>query len=231
MSCQIQDGKMTAIEPRYRWPVFRRFFSKLTTRECLLKDDISNGKETNKIPTWSYKRSDKAPSNFHYVTGYVQYKPVPVCYDICHDENKVQVSLIRTKNRGWGVRTEENFTKDTFIGAYAGELISADESTQREDDSYLFNLSGNNALSTYVCDAKDFGNFTRFINHSCEPNVVGIRHLTKDGFPYIAFFANQDIPKKTELTLNYGDNYWLIKSKRDGIYCLCKRANCKFRKQ
>lgn len=271
--------------------------------EYLVDEDISNGREANKIETWSYKRNDKAPSDFHYVTKYVYTEPIAVemglqsmyhceCRDSCTDGtcycasnhkgsrcynskgrlrssydlmsprhiyecnpgckcnqkvcqnsviqrgSQVKVCLIRTKSRGWGVRAEEDLKRGTFIGVYSGELVSAKSSTQRQDDTYLFNLSGDTLQLSetddqYVCDAKFYGNFTRFINHSCEANVIGIRSFTAHHdrrFPYIAFFTNQDIPKNCELTLNYGENYWLIKTKRDGIYCLCKRASCKFRK-
>lgn len=89
-------------------------------------------------------------------------------------------------------------------------------------------------LEQFVCDAKYYGNFTRFINHSCEPNVVGIRSFTKHQdvrFPYIAFFTNKLIKAQTELTLNYGDNYWLVKCQRDKVFCLCKRTRCRFSKK
>lgn len=286
--------------------LLNRAFSRLSADrlEHLVEDDISNGREANKIPTWSYKSHDKAPGDFHYVTEYVQRESVPVdmalesmshcqckdncaagscycgsnhrgarCYNskgrlrssynlrapehiyecnsackcnrkLCQNNviqrgSQVKVSLIRTKSRGWGVRAEENLKRGTFVGVYSGELVSAKSSSQRQDDTYFFNLSGSETLSVedsndqYVCDAKFYGNFTRFINHSCEANVVGIRSFTAHHdrrFPYIAFFTNQDIPERCELTLNYGDNYWLVKSKRDGIYCLCKRPTCKFRK-
>uniref|UniRef100_A0A6G1SJB3 Histone-lysine N-methyltransferase EHMT1 n=1 Tax=Aceria tosichella TaxID=561515 RepID=A0A6G1SJB3_9ACAR len=88
--------------------------------------------------------------------------------------------------------------------------------------------------NNFVCDAKFYGNFTRFINHSCEPNVVGIRTFTThqdQRFPHISFFTNQDIPAGTELTLNYGDSYWLVKCKRDKIFCLCNRSKCRFNKK
>ena len=86
----------------------------------------------------------------------------------------------------------------------------------------------------FICDAKFYGNFTRFINHSCEPNVIGIRTFTThqdNRFPYISFFSNQDIQAGEELTLNYGDNYWLVKCKRDKVFCLCKKPSCKFTKK
>lgn len=96
------------------------------------------------------------------------------------------------------------------------------------------NGSDQDGEDSFVCDAKYYGNFTRFINHSCEPNVIGIRSFTKhhdSRFPYIAFFTNKEIPANNELTLNYGDNYWLVKCRRDHVYCLCGRACCRFNRK
>lgn len=303
--------------------------------EYIIHEDISNGRERFKVPAISYKRTDCAPSDYHYVTEHIQFNPVPLdvsfslmsgcqCVDGCtggkcncsslihpasyYDQKgrlsadyhletpevifecnsyckcnpkicknmviqagtKAKVILFKTKSRGWGIRTLEDLKRGTFIGIYSGELICAEDSYQREDDTYLFNLSGshiyyvqepkiegeqvltgvddNHQLPSsqtfvpssrpikdqYVCDAKQYGNFTRFINHSCDPNVIGIKSYTTHHdtrFPYIAFFTIRQISANSELTLNYGDNYWLVKCKRDKVYCLCKRSNCRFTKK
>lgn len=180
---------------------------------------------------------------------------------------KIKVMLVKTRSRGWGVRTLEPLERGTFVGVYAGELITTGASYKRKNDTYLFNLAGNPLQASqevateprqqsgavaanqdeadekaecdskseqFVCDAMFYGNFTRFINHSCEPNLVGIRSFTSHQdlrFPYIAFFTNTFIPRNSELTLNYGDNYWIVKCRRDGQFCLCKRPACKFSKK
>lgn len=306
--------------------------------EYLVVDDISNGRENLKIPAVSYRRDDKAPDDYHYVTEFVEREPMNVdkslkimspcaCSTDCEDgrcnctsynksgryydskgclapeydvsapeivyecnfgckcnpkscQNRViqrglryKVALFRTKSRGWGVRTLETLRRGSFIGVYSGELITTESSWKRDDDTYLFNLTccatipqppavtedppagedqtnsddaaevpdeqqqqlghTNNKVQ-FVCDAKFFGNFTRFINHSCEPNVIGVRSFTTHQdprFPYIAFYTNKEVSAGSELTLNYGDNYWLVKCKRDSIYCLCKRSSCRFNKK
>lgn len=183
--------------------------------------------------------------------------------------SRAKLILFRTRSRGWGVRTVEGLKRGSFVGVYSGELVSAAKSCDREDDSYLFNLSNSNIIQPhklgqrpgldgqagtqtgpevesevgapndpdeagsdqFVCDAKQYGNVTRFINHSCQPNVIAVRSFTEHQdprFPYIAFFANSDIEPDAELTLNYGDNYWLVKCSRDKIFCLCKRSSCRF---
>lgn len=179
---------------------------------------------------------------------------------VIQNSSRVKLVLFKTKSRGWGIKTIDDIPKGTFIGIYTGELLTAKESVLRSCDTYLFNLSGpkipirpkpksntKDTISTttdknddnpdekknssYVCDSKYFGNFTRFVNHSCEPNLVGIRSFTShqdDNFPYIAFFTNRHIQAYQELTLHYGDNYWIVKGKRDSQYCRCKTKSCKF---
>lgn len=330
--------------------------------EFTIDDDISNGRELNKVPAISYAPNDQTPVDFHYVNEHVCVDPMHVdqslgrmncchCLDDCatidcqcvqlnslgphYDEEgrlsakyltesvgairecniackcnrklcknmviqagcRLQMVLFKTKSRGWGVRTAELVPRGTFIGIYSGELISDTSSAARSDDTYLFNLSNTapkapdrpraeeyvvpeqesparadcmesaddgceqvtirrdwgepcgepaqagevadkraepRTPETFICDAKYFGNFTRFINHSCEPNVIGIRTFTAhqdDRFPYISFFANRDIQAGEEVTLNYGDYYWLVKCRRDRVYCLCKASCCRFNKK
>ena len=112
--------------------------------------------------------------------------------------------------------------------------IAKERTKLSESDEELGETKTSSQVKTYICDAKFYGNFTRFINHSCRPNLTGIRSFTDhqdQRFPYISFFANQFIPGNTELTLNYGDSYWIVKCVRDKQYCLCKSASCKFTKK
>lgn len=120
------------------------------------------------------------------------------------------------------------------------EAIEGSEQQQQQQQETTEIIDENEANrnttvdNQFVCDAKFYGNFTRFINHSCEPNVIGIRTFTvhhDERFPYISFFTNQEIKAGSELTLNYGDNYWLVKCKRDKVYCRCKRRTCRFTKK
>lgn len=54
----------------------------------------------------------------------------------------------------------------------------------------------------YCIDARHYGNFARFINHSCSPNLIPIRIFIDHQdlrFPRIALFANRDIHQDEEL--------------------------------
>lgn len=137
---------------------------------------------------------------------------------------KVPLTIFKTRNRGWGVKSSEDLIRGEFIDTYLGEVITNEETDRRGDaagaekDSYLYSLDkflGDSfegrplePEDCYVVDGQHMGGPTRFINHSCEPNC---RQYTVSYNKYdlrlftLAFFAYEDIPAGTELTFDYAD--------------------------
>lgn len=107
----------------------------------------------------------------------------------------VNVKVVKTQNRGFGVVTTTDIPEHTFIIEYVGELIDSNELTRRmkqkiknnEKEFYFLTIEGD----LYV-DAEPAGNTARFINHSCEPNC-DTRKLNVDGNTRIGIFSNQPI--------------------------------------
>ncbi|XP_065068575.1 histone-lysine N-methyltransferase EHMT1-like isoform X2 [Rhopilema esculentum] len=170
-------------------------------------------------------------------------QPVLVeCSKLCHCwsycSNRVvqkglqfPLQVYKTANMGWGLRTIGPILKGSFVLNYVGEVISDDEADRRGDDSYLFDLDMKNSNDEDNClDANFYGNCGRFINHSCESNLVPVRVFTHHRdwrFPGIAFFASRDIEAYEGLSFDYGDKFWEIK-KKSGLRCQCDSANCKY---
>lgn len=144
------------------------------------------------------------------------------------------LQLYRTRRKGWGVRSLAKIPRGSFVCEYTGELISDSEADARDDDSYLFDLDckeSSNENELFCIDAKYFGNISRFINHSCEPNIFPLRvfvNHTDIRFPRIAFFAIEDIDVHEEICFNYGDKFWSVKKKE--FYCECGTTSCKYPK-
>ena len=116
-----------------------------------------------------------------------------------------------------------------FIDVYLGEVITDEETDRRyasnevsaDKDSYLFSLDkfvgDRNPMNNdqplqqedcYVVDGQYMGNVTRFMNHSCEPNVrqCTVSYNKHDLKLFnLAFFALEDIPAGTELVFDYAD--------------------------
>ncbi|XP_004298233.1 PREDICTED: histone-lysine N-methyltransferase, H3 lysine-9 specific SUVH4-like [Fragaria vesca subsp. vesca] len=87
----------------------------------------------------------------------------------------------------------------------------------------------------YCIDAASSGNVTRFINHSCEPNlfvqcVLSSHHDVKQA--RIVLFASENIPPMQELTYDYGYELGSVVD-TDGIVkelpCCCGTADCRKR--
>ncbi|KAM6984833.1 histone-lysine N-methyltransferase EHMT1 [Aplochiton taeniatus] len=140
---------------------------------------------------------------------------------------RVRLQLFRTSKKGWGVRALQDIPQGTFVCEYVGEIISDAEADVRENDSYLFNLD-TKVGEFYCIDARFYGNISRFINHTCEPNLFPCRVFTTHQdlrFPHIAFFACENIKAGTELGFDYGDHFWEIKGK--DFSCECGSPKCK----
>ncbi|CEF63143.1 G9a [Strongyloides ratti] len=138
---------------------------------------------------------------------------------------------------GWGLRTLEFIPKYSFIGEYVGWY--EDSNALIEPSAYIFQFG----YTEYniISDARRFGNYTRFANHSCNPNVLTIeannmdwcsftedldkknkRKIKYKYIPQIWFIADRDIYPGEELYINYGTAYF---SNVD-YNCLCGEDNC-----
>ncbi|GKU99115.1 hypothetical protein SLEP1_g12009 [Rubroshorea leprosula] len=137
-------------------------------------------------------------------------------------QNGVQVKLevFKTENKGWGVRAGEPILCGTFVCEYIGEILDYQEANKRfsrygrEDCSYMYNIDSHNndisrlieSQSRFVIDATKYGNVSRFINHSCSPNLVNHQVLVESmdcHRAHIGLYTSQDISTGEELTFDY----------------------------
>ncbi|OCH92672.1 SET domain-containing protein [Obba rivulosa] len=137
----------------------------------------------------------------------------------------VPLEIFRTADRGWGVRATITVHKGKVIGIYTGELIRRDEADLRVDHrSYIFDLDMHEGPESEIDESQRFsvdsyavGNWSRFLNHSCEPNLqvypVVWDTIPEANQPYLAFVATQTIHARTELTIDYDPNATLRRKK------------------
>uniref|UniRef100_A0A0D9W7S2 SET domain-containing protein n=1 Tax=Leersia perrieri TaxID=77586 RepID=A0A0D9W7S2_9ORYZ len=182
------------------------------------------------------------------------------CPPTCHNRVgqhglKFRLQVFKTKSMGWGVRTLDFIPSGSFVCEYIGEVLEDEEAQNRTTDEYLFAIGHNyydealwEGLSRsipslqkgpdkdeeagFAVDASKMGNFAKFINHSCTPNVYAQNVLydhDDKSVPHIMFFATEDIPPHQELAYHY--NYSIdqvhdangnIKKKK----CLCGSIEC-----
>ncbi|KAJ1354323.1 hypothetical protein KIN20_011221 [Parelaphostrongylus tenuis] len=139
------------------------------------------------------------------------------------------IEVFRTcDGRGWAVRALRDIRRGAFIGEYTGELLSDAEMNRAErTDTYFFETRVGKNL--YTVDARLYGNFTRFINHSCRPNAavaMVIWEAQLEQLNHICIFATENICKGDEITISYGQSWW--KAKLPQFSCKCGHDNCEY---
>ncbi|KAI1727330.1 SET domain-containing protein [Ditylenchus destructor] len=148
---------------------------------------------------------------------------------------QIPIVLFRTADRGWSVRAAAKIEKNTFVMEYVGEVITIERAEQKSP-TYQFQMDGCGASKcAFVVDAANCGNEARFVNHSCDPNMV-VHSVYADRLDQrylrLTYFACRDIEKGEEITINYNANvdnaafakrtkYRSVKS------CFCKSETCR----
>ncbi|KAG2004375.1 histone-lysine N-methyltransferase [Coprinopsis cinerea AmutBmut pab1-1] len=175
--------------------------------------------EENKIFAYDSKglfRFDRIPRG----TEVIECNERCPCDDSCRNRvvqrPKTQpIVIFKTKKCGWGVRSTKNVRRGQVLGTYTGLLITRERANEEELVNYCFDLDGHELFDEtsddegagYTVDSWKDGNWTRFINHSCSPNLqtflVTYDTIPETGMYYVAFVANQDIPAGTEFTFDY----------------------------
>lgn len=120
-----------------------------------------------------------------------------------HYEAPVYIAFIGD-DVGYGIFAAQDLKKGQMIGEYTGVVKRVDFSKKKEDYDYAWGFP---PPTKFVIDSKDAGNFTRFINHSNEPNIDMIYVLINNRW-HLVYVANQDIKKDQQLFANYGKPYW-----------------------
>lgn len=154
---------------------------------------------------------------------------------------RVKLEVFKTEHKGWAVRAGEAILRGTFVCEYVGEVLDEQEANKRQSRynqgcSYMCNIDAHiNDMSRfiegqdrYAIDATAYGNVSRFINHSCSPNLVNHQVLVESmdcQRAHIGLYASRDIAIGEELTWNY--QYDLLPGV--GYPCLCGTAKCRGR--
>lgn len=124
--------------------------------------------------------------------------------DNCQNQNfhrgkQFSFQIKITESKGWGLFAKEDIPHGIFIIEYMGEVIDNVEFDQRfnrakankEKNHFFVKLEQN----MYI-DAAVYGNESRFINHSCDPNVAPNKwtvHSNGKGQYRIGFFTLREI--------------------------------------
>ncbi|KAH0827025.1 hypothetical protein J3R83DRAFT_4706 [Lanmaoa asiatica] len=142
----------------------------------------------------------------------------------------IGIEIYDTHRCGWGVRALDDIPQGKVLGTYTGRRDDVTKLPE-EHQGYLFDLdsteitNSENLGGRYTVDCYEYGkhfnddydfrneltvvggNWTRFVNHSCSPNMevycVVYDTIPYVNMPYVAFAASTDISAGTELTIDY----------------------------
>ncbi|RJE24992.1 SET domain protein [Aspergillus sclerotialis] len=132
------------------------------------------------------------------------------------------VELFQYPIKGVGVRALANFKNGDILDEYVGELLPGGGDG---DDIYAleFRVSEETYYDPVKISPKQFGNWTRFMNHSCKPSTE-FHKMVVGNSVMIVVRAIRDISFGDEITVDYGEYYWQDKD----YSCQCGEDNCKY---
>lgn len=168
------------------------------------------------------------------------------CDATCHNRVlqkgiQVKLEIFKTENKGWAVRAGEAIVRGTFVCEYIGEVINDADGNKRGERfnnagcNYIYDINAhvgpqclNEGTVSYVVDATNFGNVSRFINHSCLPNLANYLVLVESmdcQLAHIGLYASRDIACGEELCYDYCHELLA----EGGCPCHCGAPNCRGR--
>jgi hypothetical protein len=128
---------------------------------------------------------------------------------------RLSIQFIDSK-MGHGLFAGQVFKAGEFIGEYTGE-VKRSLFFKSLSNPYVgeYALGGRDPVR-FVIDARNKGNYTRFINHSDCPNASAITVIA-GGLLHVVLFAEKKIGLNEEITFDYGPNYWKKRKKKKTI--------------
>ncbi|XP_043112093.1 histone-lysine N-methyltransferase NSD2 isoform X1 [Puntigrus tetrazona] len=190
--------------------------------------------DVSEIPKCNCKPSDERPCSFeseclNRMLLYECHPQVCPAADRCQNQDFTkrlypETKIIRTAGKGWGLVSLRDIKKGEFVNEYVGELIDEEECRARIKYAQENNITHFYMLTIdkdRIIDAGPKGNYSRFMNHSCQPNCE-TQKWTVNGDTRVGLFAVCDIPSGTELTFNYN----LDCLGNEKTVCRCGAPNC-----
>ncbi|GAB6021127.1 histone methyltransferase set2 [Chamberlinius hualienensis] len=134
-----------------------------------------------------------------------------------------KVEPFKTDKKGWGLRAVEDLDEGIFVTEYVGEVLDQREFKKRVKEyaadkqrhHYFMALKADQ-----IIDATQKGSWSRFINHSCDPNCE-TQKWTVSGELRIGFFTRRMVKAGDEITFDYQFQRYGKEAQR--CYCEAKR--------
>ncbi len=115
---------------------------------------------------------------------------------------------VRRSKTGKGLFAEETIPKGVCIIEYTGRVLCEQEMGEGKG-KYFFEVNAKKMI-----DGNIPSNLARYINHSCVPNCEAVGPRDK-----VFIFSRKRIMAGTELTYDYGEEYFDVFIKPKGCRC------------
>ena len=92
------------------------------------------------------------------------------------------------------------------------------------------NVASDDGFFPFCIDGGLYGNEARFINHSCDPNLLTynlISECDSQTFHSVGLFAKKKILAGDELTIDYSWDTYPLENITQDVPCLCMSAVCR----
>lgn len=111
------------------------------------------------------------------------------------------------EEKAYGIIANRDLPAGAYVGEYTG-LVRPLSRAQPDHNAYSFHYPTRLwSLNYYIIDALWQGNELRFLNHSEMPNLQPIC-LVERGLLHMSFLTNEPIVTGSELTFDYGADFW-----------------------
>ncbi|KAI9363474.1 hypothetical protein DFJ73DRAFT_811326 [Zopfochytrium polystomum] len=128
------------------------------------------------------------------------------------DDDRFHVRWI-SKHKGYGVFANVNIGKSMPVAVYTGVITNGSISDYMWTyPSVIIDPATNEPLNLGI-DAKSRGNWARFINHEDVPNCDPV-HIPYKNIWHVVYVSNRIIEAGEEVTVSYGEAYWLSRPGR-----------------
>lgn len=148
---------------------------------------------------------------------YICDSPTPCdCVTPSHEFTAL-VELREYKGKGTGVRALGPFKKGQILGQFVGEIKPV---SGRDDLTYSLLHGSRKQKAKTLISPKRYGNWTRFINHSCDSSTAFL-HVVVGRHTAMVVYAKRDIAPFEEITVDYGSGYLA------NLACKCGSRSCR----
>lgn len=154
------------------------------------------------------------------------HQPPATCFCSTEDwrmakYSELAVDFRHFPNKGRGVIASRVWDEGDILGDYVGQVVPY-RAIANDDYSLVVLQNTEGSTPVALITAREKGNWTRYLNHSCEANLKIVGKRVGSNRLYCVT-ALRPIFEGEELTLDYGHRFAAT-----GRYCFCGTSSCRY---